>query len=176
VIGTAAARYASTASGARGSLSAQQDREILKFALTLEYVKAAFYADALKKDRLRGELRRFAQIAGGHEREHVDALRRALGSHAQAAPHLGFGRLTAQPHQFTIAAIALEEAAVAAYNEYAADLRREALAAALQIVSVEGRHAAWIRAIAGRAPAPRASDPGETTTQVLATLKRLHVR
>lgn len=177
VVGTtAAARFATAAGGARGSLTAQQDREILKFALTLEYVKAAFYADALKRDRLRGDLRRFAQVAGAHEHEHVQALRRLLGSHAQAAPHLSFGGLTRQPHQFTSAAIALEEAAVAAYNEYAAGLRREALAAALEIVSVEGRHAAWIRAIAGQEPAPRAADPGETTAQVLATLKRLHVR
>jgi rubrerythrin len=175
VVGVAAARH-TVGAGAAGALSAAQDREILRFALTLEYVKAAFYADALKKDQLRGELRRFAQVAGGHEREHVDALRRALGSHAQPAPHVAFAGATTHPAQFMHAAITLEETAVAAYNEYAARLRREALATALEIVSVEGRHAAWIRAIAGREPAPRASDPGETVAQVQAVLKELHVR
>jgi rubrerythrin len=176
IVGSVAMRYVATPARAAPGLSAEQDRDILKFALTLEYVKASFYAEALEKDRLHGELRHFAEVAGGHEKEHVQALRKALGAHAQASPHITFGALTEDPRQFTSAAIALEETAVAAYNAHAANLRRHALAVALQIVSVEGRHAAWIRAVAGRAPAPRAADPGETVTQVLATLKRLHVR
>jgi hypothetical protein len=40
------------------------------------------------------------------------------------------------------------------------------------IVAVEARHAAWIRALAGRNPAPRAADPSTTARQVTRTLER----
>ncbi|MGE0028256.1 MAG: ferritin-like domain-containing protein, partial [Thermoleophilia bacterium] len=40
--------------------------------------------------------------------------------------------------------------------------------AALSIHSVEARHAAWIRNILGKNPAPAAFDPARNTTQVLA--------
>ena len=44
--------------------------------------------------------------------------------------------------------------------------------AAARIVSVEARHAAWIRDLAGNTPAPRASDQLLTETQVRAALKK----
>ncbi|MFN2627814.1 MAG: ferritin-like domain-containing protein [Gaiellaceae bacterium] len=156
--------------------SAAQDREIFAFALSLEYLKAAFYDEAIAHNRLRGELRRFANVAGAHEREHVRVLKRALGRHARPQPSFRFGAATRDPDTFAARAIALEELAVAAYNGQAANLTKSGVAAALRIVSVEGRHAAWIRAIAGRPPAPRAADPGEGAAAVGATLKRIHLR
>ena len=50
--------------------SAKQDAEILNFALLLEYVQSAFYAEALKRAGLKGELKVFAQTVGGHENAH----------------------------------------------------------------------------------------------------------
>src|SRR5512132_2061129 len=59
--------------------SAQQDRQILNYALLLEYLQAAFYADALARGNLRGELREFAEVVGEHEQAHVAFLKKALG-------------------------------------------------------------------------------------------------
>jgi rubrerythrin len=155
------------------ALSAAQDRRILQFALEVEQLKAAFYAEAAAKRKLTGELRQFAVVAAGHEQDHADALARALGKRAKKPQHFAFGHETTDAHAFTAAAIALEEAAVGIYNEEAANLRTPALALALEIVSVEGRHAAWIRSLAGDRPAPRAADPGQTSTTVMSTLKRI---
>jgi rubrerythrin len=153
--------------------SARQDRQILNYALLLEYLQAGFYTEALSHGRLRGELREFADVVGGHERAHVAYLENALGQHARQRPGFHFGDKTRDPKQFAPAARALEDAGVAAYNGQAANLTKPALAAALRIVSVEGRHAAWIRDIIGVAPAPHAADAGATPAQITAELRSL---
>jgi len=66
----------------------------------------------------------------------------------------------------------LEDTGVAAYNGQATNLTRGALAIAAKIVSVEGRHAAWIRTIAGKSPAADATDPALTEAQALAALRK----
>lgn len=156
--------------------SAVQDRAIFNFALLLEYLKASFYAEALAHARLKGDLRDFAEVAGTHEREHVQAIKRALGSHARSEPRFHFGRASRDPKRFQSTAVALEDLAVAAYNAQAANLTKDGLAAAIKIVSVEGRHAAWIRSIAGEEPAPSAADPGEDVAVVTSQLKKLHIQ
>jgi hypothetical protein len=67
---------------------------------------------------------------------------------------------------FTATAIALEDTGVAAYNGQGPRLRRKTLGAAASIVSVEARHAAWIRHIAGKRPAPNPIDPAKSRKQV----------
>jgi hypothetical protein len=151
--------------------SAAQDRQIFNFALLLEYLQAAFYTDAVEQGALTGDLRRFAEIVSGHERAHVAYLQKALGSHARARPRFEFGDATRSERAFLETAVLLENTGVVAYNGQAANLTKPALAAAAQIVSVEGRHAAWISAIAGEAPAPRAADVGAPSAQVLRQLK-----
>lgn len=151
--------------------SAAQDRRIFQFALGLEELQAAFYAEALARGALRGDLREFAQIVGKHERAHVAFLRKALGPAAGSAPSFHFGDATADPHRFAAAAHELENIGVAAYNGQGARLTAGALAQAAAIVSVEGRHAGWIGALLGEPPAPRAADPGLDANAVLAQLK-----
>ena len=160
--------------GSRGPSQAQ-DRQIFNFALVLEELKSSFYADALANGALSGELKRFAEVAGGHERAHAAFLRRALGKHARPVPRFRFGAATREAVAFTATAVKLEELAVAAYNGQAGNLTKSGLGAAIKIVSVEGRHAAWIRAIADEAPAPRAADPGEGAAEVDAALRKLHL-
>jgi hypothetical protein len=152
--------------------SAAQDRKILNFALLLEYIEAGFYAQALAKGQLTGELRDYVSAVRGHERAHVAFLERALGSNARKKPTLAFGDTISDPGKFTAAAIALEETMVAAYNGQAANLTKPTLALAAKIVSVEARHAAWIRAIAGKDPAPTATDQPKTAAQVQAFVTR----
>jgi hypothetical protein len=55
---------------------------------------------------------------------------------------------------------------ISAYNGQAANLTKQTLDMAAKIVSVEARHAGWIRAIAGKNPAPNATDKPKTATQV----------
>ena len=129
--------------------SAKQDAEILRFALTVEDLQAAFYADAIKRgalsDALHGELLEFAQTVGDHERAHAAHIRRlwararrSLGASTSATP-------TPAPRRFAHTAIKLEELGLAAYNGAATSLTPDALADASRIVSVEARHAGWIR-------------------------------
>ena len=150
--------------------SASQDAEILNFALLLEYVQAGLYADALRRKALTGERREYAKIVGEHERAHIAFIRKALGDKARKPPKLDFGEDTATAATFTDVALKLEDLGVAAYNAQAPNLTKGSLAAAARIVSVEARHAAWIRAIAGVTPAPDASEPPASAKRVVATL------
>ncbi len=156
--------------------SASEDVKILNFALFLEYLEAAFYTEAEQKGLLIGEARYFAQVVGGHERAHRDFLKKALGSQAISSPKFDFRDTTSNTAKFIAAAIALEDTGVGAYNGQGANLTKPTLAVAAEIVSVEGRHAAWIRDIADQSPlvtdkpaggpAPYAFDPLYTKSQV----------
>jgi hypothetical protein len=152
--------------------SPEQDVRVLNFALLLEELTAAFYAEALARGRLRGELREFARIVGAHERAHVRFIRGALGRKARRRPAFDFGSATANERAFTATAITLEDTGVAAYNGQAGNLTKGALRAAARIVSVEARHAAWIRDLAGRPPAAEPTDAAMSERQVRAALER----
>jgi hypothetical protein len=153
--------------------SAAQDRRIFNFAHLLEYLPAAFYTAAVEHGHLRGEVRQFAEIVSGHERAHVAYLRKALGSHARPRPRFDFGDATRSERAFLKAAVLLENTGVLAYNGQAANLTKPALAAAAEIVSVEGRHAAWISDLAGEPPAPHAADVGADSAEVVRKLQSL---
>jgi hypothetical protein len=152
--------------------SQNQDVRVLNLVLLLEHLEAEFYAEAVRRGRLRGELRQFANVVGRHEQAHVAFIRKTLGSAARKKPTLEFGSATADPAAFTAAALAIEDLSVAAYNGQAANLTKGALAAAARIVSVEARHAAWIRFIAGEVPAPDPTDDPATAGQVEARIRR----
>jgi rubrerythrin len=160
------------AAPAASAPSPAQDARILNFALLLEYLTAAFYGETVDKGAVRGELRRFAQVVGAHERAHVALLRKVLGKKARPRPRLDFGTATSEPKRYLAAAITLEDTGVAAYNGQAANLTPHTLAAAAEIVSVEARHAAWARALGGQLPAIAATDPLASEAQVLATLRK----
>jgi hypothetical protein len=145
---------AATAAGAPAS-----DREILNFALVLEYLQAAFYTEAERRKLLRGKLAAIPPRLGAVERAHVTAFRHALGSAAVKRPSFDFGGTTEQATPFLRTAVALEDLAVAAYKGQAGNLRSPSyLAAAISIHSVEARHAAWVRYLLGRTPAATAFD------------------
>ena len=61
---------------------------------------------------------------------------------------------------------------MAAYNGQAANLSKPALQAAARIVSVNARHAAWIRAIQDKQPASQPTDEAKTRREVLAEVDR----
>ena len=145
---------------------------MLNLVLLVEEVEAAFYAEAVARRRLTGELGRYARIVGGHERAHVRFIRSVLGGKARGRPSLDFGSATSDQDEFMSAAITLEDTGVAAYNGQAANLTTGALKAAARIVSVEARHAAWIRDIAGRPPAAEPTDAPMSEKQVRDALRK----
>jgi rubrerythrin len=153
------------------SRSEEQDKRVLNLVLALEYVEAAFYEEALARAGLQGKLEEYARIVVEHERAHVAFLKQALGSSADPEPRHDFGDSTKDAEGFTAAAMTLEDLAVATYNGQALNLTIPALKAAGRIVSVEARHAAWIRSIAGEVPAVRATDPAVKQADTLAQLR-----
>ena len=149
---------------------AAQDVEILNFALLLEHLEAEFYTQAENGGALDGEALEFAQTVGAHERAHVDFLLKALGDKANPKPTFDFKGTTEDQQMFLQTAIVLEDTGVAAYNGQGARLTKETLAPAATIVSVEARHAAWVRDIVGESPAPKAFDDLKSKQQIEAAV------
>lgn len=145
--------------GVARASSERQDLAILNFALALEYLQSSFYTEAERVGALHGALAEQARVVGSHERAHVTALRAVLGHHAIARPHFDFRGTTDSAKSFRATAVALEDLSVGAYKEQLPRIHSTRyLAAAIAIQSVEGRHAAWIRRLAGVIPAANAFD------------------
>jgi len=147
--------------------SRAQDARLLNVFLLLERLQQRFYAGALERGTLHGGLLAFAGAAERQEAAHVRLLTALVDGDDDPAPDADLAAATSSPEQFGHAAIALEEAALAAYIAHGAALTREAIAAVVPIVSVEARQAAWIRDLAGAHPAPRAADPPRDARDVL---------
>jgi hypothetical protein len=156
---------------AASAQSPEQDVEIFNFALLLEYTQAAFYAETVERAELTGELFEFAKVVANHERAHVDYLLEALGGDAREEPTTDFGNATSDADAFAAAAVTLEDVAVAAYNGQAANLTKGALQAAATIISVDARHAAWVRSIIGEPPAADALDAPLTAEEATQRLE-----
>ena len=154
-----------------GAQSATRDIAILNYALTLEYLEAAFYTEAEEMAPLSGELALFTRVVAKHERDHVKALKAVLGSKAVKRPRFNFRGTTEDAAAFAATAQVLEDTGVAAYKGQAPRIKSNAiLAAALAIHTVEARHASWIRDINGEDPAPTAFDEPLSMKQVLAAV------
>ena len=159
--------------------------DVLNFALTLEYLENEFYVMGLAASGLIPAADRtiFTQI-GKHETAHVAFLKTALGTSAVAKPTFDFTAGGAFPTAFSdymtflTLSQAFEDTGVRAYKGQAGNLISDdgTLTAALQIHSVEARHASEVRRlravvtsqsikgwITGKEPngAPQASYDGE---------------
>ena len=154
---------------AAASSASRNDVAILNFALALEYLQSSFYTEAERMGALHGALAHQATVVGAHERAHVRAFKAVLGSAAIKEPSFNFHGVTENPEAFRSTAVAFEDLAVAAYKEQAPRIQsRTYLGAALAIHSVEARHAAWIRRLAGFLPAAHAFDDPLSDGRVVA--------
>jgi rubrerythrin len=153
---------------AQGSMG---DLEILNFALTLEYLEAAFYEGGAAVKGLSDEVAGYVKTFGAEEQEHVDALTATiedLGGKPVKAPAVDFGDAFSSADKFIELAITFEDTGVSAYNGAAPMIEsKDLLATAGGIVQVEARHAAAIRFAAGEDPSPEAFDPTLTEDEVL---------
>jgi hypothetical protein len=158
---------------ARTPTSPEQDLRVLTFLLGIERISSAFYADARRAGHFQGELAEFIEVAGAQERHHVEALQKDLNTvSAVSEPRFDVGAALRSPAAFVRTATALEDATVAAYNGQATNLTPERLLQVCSIVSVEARHAAWIRDIGGLPPAEGATDAPLRADQVRDILRR----
>ncbi len=159
----------------RAAPSSERDTQVLNLLLVVERAEAAFYTAALADAGLSGELEDYARAVLAHEREHVGYLEGALADTADPPPAFDFAAVTADPDAFARAAARLEDVAVGAYNGQAANVTPGAFLAAARIVSVEARHAAWIRSIRDGDPAPDAVDVPYDEARVRRELRALGV-
>ncbi len=157
----------------------QQIVDTLNFALTLEHIEDAFYRSALEKDFIPKEHREVFNHIGLHEAEHVKFLSGALGADAVKRPEADFtaggkyADVFSNFETFLTLSQTFEDLGVAAYKGQAGNLMAngDILTAALQIHSVEARHAAIVRRIGGKKAWDGAFDEPKSKEDVLAAAK-----
>jgi rubrerythrin len=148
--------------------SKARDVKILNYALTLEYLEAAFYNRAVAHGALKGEVLAAARIVRKHENAHVQALKKVLGNAAVKRPKFDFKGTTDDQDKFLQTAVVLENTGVAAYSGQATNIKQRAvLAAAASILTVEARHAAHFNSLVGRSFAPRSFDRPRSKKYIL---------
>src|ERR1700709_431550 len=152
--GRAGAMAAGKGKGRPPASFGKGDVGILNFALTLEYLEAAFYNEATANNKKSSFLKNkqaqvFLKTVTADENAHVAYLKKALGSKAIAAPKVDFGGTTSDEKKFVENALALENPGVHAYLGQALNIKTPStVAAALSIATIEARHASVIGLIA----------------------------
>ena len=132
------------------------DIGILNYALTLEYLEAAFYKEVAKSGLFKGEELAVLKVFGAEEQQHVEALHgtvQKLGGKPAPEPKSEFPLENAK----SVAELAgtVENLGAAAYLGQAGNIESpEVLAAALSIHSVEARHAATLNTLLGLSITP----------------------
>ncbi len=132
------------------------DIGILNYALTLEYLETAFYADVVKSGLFKGSDLATIKLFGSQEAEHVAALTAAVkqaGAKPAPKPKTKFPLDNAE--SVLKLASTVENLGAAAYLGQATNISSPlVLAAALSIHSVEGRHAAALNTLLGETIVP----------------------
>jgi hypothetical protein len=122
------------------------DIGILNYALTLEYLEAAFYNGATAaKLALSAQASAFLLTVTKDENAHVAFLKKALGSKAAKEPKFDFKGANTSPEMFMKTAQVLENTGVHAYSGQALNIKSAAyVKAAISILTIEARHASVI--------------------------------
>ena len=161
------------------------DVKIGNYALTLEYLEAAFYAAAVAKNFPDAEINRAAKVLADHEQAHVDALKKVLGKAAVKAPKIKASTVEAllkDQNTFILTAAAIEPVGTAAYAGAGPYIRNLGIVkAALAIHSVEANHAAYTAFLVNSKgfgqvdPVPNAFNPAFSFKKTIRTVSRLNV-
>jgi Ferritin-like domain len=139
---TPAGAMAASGKGRPPASFGKGDIGILNYALTLEYLEAAFYNECTKNKVAKGaQESAFLKTATTDENAHVAFLKKALGSKATAAPKVEFGSATSKAN-WIATSYALENTGVHAYSGQVLNISNPAyVAAAASILTIEARHA-----------------------------------
>jgi hypothetical protein len=153
------------------------DIGILNYALTLEYLEAAFYNGATAANMsLNPQTAAFLKVVTKDENAHVAFLKKALGSKAAKEPKFNFKGANTSVETFMKTAQVLENTGVHAYSGQALNIKTAAyVKAAISILTIEARHASVIGLLnepAGEDIAPDGPfDTPFTASKVLAAVK-----
>ena len=148
--------------------------DVLNYALTLEYLERSFYRQALGMNYLSGTALDVANMLARDEAAHVLVLRGAIQDAGEdpvqyTDDDFDFGDFLASRASFLTLAQHLEDTGVRAYKGQATNIQAAApayLQTALQIHSVEARHAAAIRRLRGNQGWIPNSQPGAAVPAV----------
>jgi rubrerythrin len=155
-----------------------RDGQILNFLLLVEYVQALLYRKALDDvPNLSGRTRTLIGEIRENEIEHGDALRETVDtirSRPIDRPTVRFGARTFRTEaRFLKLANRLEDMGVSAYNAAIPQLKSvDLIAATASIAQVEARHAALVRVLRRKPPAPLAQDRPSSQREVRAALEQ----
>jgi hypothetical protein len=156
------------------------DVGILNYALTLEYLEAAFYNGATAANMaLSPQVGAFLKTVTADENKHVAFLKKALGHKAAKEPKFDFKGANTSVETFMKTAQVLENTGVHAYSGQALNIKTPAyVAAAVSILTIEARHASVIGLLnEGAAPTGKEIAPDGpfdtpfTAAKVLAAVK-----
>ncbi|HXP28874.1 MAG TPA: ferritin-like domain-containing protein [Solirubrobacteraceae bacterium] len=150
------------------------DIGILNYALTLEYLEAAFYNGATAANLpLSSQAAAFLKVVTADENAHVKFLKKALGSKAAKEPTFNFKGTNTNAEMFMKTAEVLENTGVHAYLGQVLNIKTPAyVAAAGSILTIEARHASVIGLLndpSGASIAP--NGPFDTPLTAAAVLK-----
>jgi Ferritin-like domain len=147
--------------------SKKNDTLILRFGLTFEHLQAQFYTEGLRIGGFTAETKRWARVIGAHERAHVQIIRHALGAKAIPSPFFNYHGVTEDELAFTKTAVAMEDLTTALLIGVMPVMESPALSAALfSLLTVEARHAAWVRHDRGLLPVASPFDEPKSITEV----------
>ncbi|MET3805888.1 hypothetical protein ABIB25_002896 [Nakamurella sp. UYEF19] len=129
------------------------DVDVLNYALTLEYLEAAFYVQGNKANLLSGTEKEYLAAIQADEEYHVTAITatiKALGGTPVSAPGVDFGGAFDSRTSYLTTSHTFENVGVGAYLGAAGFIKDKAvLQAAAGIFGVEARHAAVVGNLLG---------------------------
>ncbi len=132
------------------------DIDVLNYALTLEYLEAAFYQQGNAANLLSGKEKDYLATIQSDEEAHVAAITatiQKLGGTPVAKPMVNFGDSFTSRDKYLTTSHTFENVGVGAYLGAAGFLKnKDVLGAAASIFGVEARHAALVGNLLNLAP------------------------
>jgi hypothetical protein len=155
---------------AEAKTSKANDVRILQYALNFEYLQSTFYTEAERAGTVAamGEGKAvWAKTLGAHERAHVKIIQQVLGDAVVKKPFFNFRGNTESEARFTRTAVSMEDLTTALLTGVTPAIHSRALVAAVfSLLTVEARHAAWARHLAGVVPVAGAFDEPKPVPEV----------
>jgi Ferritin-like domain len=156
-----------TPSASAKSTSKSDDTLILRFGLTFEHLQARFYQEGLRIGNFKEETKRWSRVIGAHERAHARIIASLLGRKAIPSPFFDYHGVTEHEGAFTKTAVAMEDLTTALLTGVMPLINSPGLVSALfSLLTVEARHAAWVRHDRGLLPVASAFDEPKSISEV----------